>query len=118
MGNHAVVDYLFLLAVGALGWGLSLATYRELAQRIGWPMGALQAERPAIPIGLGVFSLVAAIGFAMARGAASDLGWVDCPFRTVACAVLERISSRRRPERRCCWRRSRRAPLLVGWLFA
>ena len=70
-----VVDHLFLLAVGALGWGLSLATYRELAQRIGWPMGVLQAQRPAIPVGIGVFSLVAAISFAVARGSASG-GWV------------------------------------------
>jgi hypothetical protein len=70
-----VVDHLFLLAVGALGWGLSLATYRELAELTGWPMGALQAERPAIPIGLGVASLAAAIAFAIARGGASG-GWV------------------------------------------
>ena len=70
-----VVDHLFLLAVGALGWGLSLATYRELARRVGWPMGALQAEWPAIPIGLGVFSLVAGVAFAIARGGASG-GWV------------------------------------------
>jgi hypothetical protein len=66
-----VVDHLFLLAVGALGWGLSLATYRELAELTGWPMGALQSERPSIPIALGVVSLLAAIAFALVRGAAN-----------------------------------------------
>ncbi len=38
-----MVDHLFLLAVGALGWGLSLATYRLIARRNGWPLGAVQA---------------------------------------------------------------------------
>jgi hypothetical protein len=42
-----MVDHLFLLAIGALGWGLSLATYRALAERNGWPMGVLQSEAPA-----------------------------------------------------------------------
>ena len=36
-----MVDVGFLLAVGAFGWGLSLASYRGLAVRRGWPMGVL-----------------------------------------------------------------------------
>lgn len=70
-----MVDHLFLLAVAALGWGLSLATYRVLAQYFGWPMGALQANLPLIPILLGVASLGAGIALAAARGAMQG-GWV------------------------------------------
>lgn len=74
-----MVDALFFLAVGALGWGLSLATYRELAERVGWPMGALQAEKPEIPIGLGVASVLAGIAFALVRGGEQG-GWVIVVF--------------------------------------
>lgn len=63
-----MVDNLFLLAIAALGWGLSLATYRLFARRNGWPMGALQADLPPIPILLGVFAFLAGLGFAAARG--------------------------------------------------
>jgi hypothetical protein len=34
-----MIDERFLLAVAALGWGLSLSTYRVFARRNGWPMG-------------------------------------------------------------------------------
>jgi hypothetical protein len=74
-----MVDGLFFLAVGALGWGLSLATYRELAECVGWPMGAVQAERPEIPIGIGVASVLAALAFALARGGEQG-GWVIIVF--------------------------------------
>ena len=70
-----MVDLQFLLAVGALGWGLSLATYRALARRNGWPMGALQAEAPVVPMTLGLVSLAAGIAFAAARGGMHG-GWV------------------------------------------
>jgi len=70
-----MVDDLFLLAIGALGWGASLATYRALAKRNGWPMGTLQAEQPAVPILIGVTSLGAGIVFAAARGGMHG-GWV------------------------------------------
>ena len=43
-GGAPMVDNLFLLAVAALGWGLSLATYRLFARTRSWPMGALQAD--------------------------------------------------------------------------
>mgnify|MGYP001255513025 CR=1 FL=1 len=61
------IDLLFVLATAAFGWGLSLATYRMVAKRRGWPMGHLHAERPAIPVLLGILSLVAAFLFAAAR---------------------------------------------------
>ncbi len=70
-----MVDSLFLLAIGALGWGVSLATYRALAMRNGWPMGTLQARQPGIPILIGIASLSAGIIFAAASGGIHG-GWV------------------------------------------
>lgn len=67
-------DNLFLLAVTAFGWGLSLATYRLFARSNGWPMGALQADLPIIPVALGLAGLLAGLAFATARGA-NDGGW-------------------------------------------
>jgi hypothetical protein len=61
------IDLLFFLATAAFGWGLSLATYRMIALRRGWPMGHLHTERPAIPVLLGILSLVVAFLFAAAR---------------------------------------------------
>ncbi len=69
-----VMDNLFLLAVAAFGLGLSLATYRLFARSNGWPMGALQADLPIIPITIGLFGLLAGLAFATARGA-DDGGW-------------------------------------------
>lgn len=70
-----MIDVLFLLAVAAFGWGLSLATYRLFARRNGWPMGSLQADLPAVPVILGLFSLLAGLLFAAARGPELG-GWV------------------------------------------
>jgi hypothetical protein len=70
-----VVDHLFLLAIGALGWGASLATYRVLATRNGWPMGTLQTHLPGLAILIGVISLGSGIAFAAARGGMHG-GWV------------------------------------------
>jgi len=44
---------MFVLAVAAFAWGLSLATYRWLALSNAWPMGDWQAERPALPRAIG-----------------------------------------------------------------
>jgi hypothetical protein len=63
-----MVDHLFLLAVGAIGWGLSLATYRPIALRAGWPLGAAQASVPALTSLLALFSFAAGVAFAIARG--------------------------------------------------
>jgi hypothetical protein len=70
-----MIDYLFLLATGAFGWGLSLATYRFFARRNSWPMGALHVEMPGVPMAIGVFALIVGLFFAVVRGAA-DGGWV------------------------------------------
>ena len=63
-----MIDNLFLLAVAALGWGLSLATYSIVALRHQWPMGALQFDFPAVPVLLGLFSIAVALWFAVSRG--------------------------------------------------
>jgi hypothetical protein len=74
-----MIDSLFLLAIGALGWGASLATYRALATRNGWPMGALQADHPMVAAGIGLLSLLTGIAFAAARGGMHG-GWVILVF--------------------------------------
>lgn len=60
-------DNLFYLAVMALGFGASLATYRLFALRNAWPMGAFHADLPAVPIMLGLVSVVVGLLFAAAR---------------------------------------------------
>lgn len=74
-----MIDNLFLLAIGAVGWGLSLLSYRFFARRNGWPMGALQADLPIIPLLLGFIGLVAGLVFAYGRGL-DDGGWVIVVF--------------------------------------
>ena len=60
-GAAPMVDNLFLLAVAAVGWGLSLATYRLFARSRSWPMGALQADLPFIPVLIGLAGLFAGL---------------------------------------------------------
>jgi hypothetical protein len=74
-----MVDNLFLFAVGALGWGLSLATYSFVARRQQWPMGALQIDFPAIPVVIGVVATVVSLIFALDRGTEAG-GWVIIAF--------------------------------------
>lgn len=77
-----MIDNLFLLAIASFGWGLSLATYRLFARRNNWPMGALHADLPLIPIMLGLFAFLAGTLYAAARGV--DLGgWI-----IVGCGIL------------------------------
>lgn len=64
----ATIDVGFVLAVVAFGWGLSLATYRLLADHRGWPMGRWHVEWPAFPITLGMICVLLAALFAAARG--------------------------------------------------
>lgn len=81
-----VMDNLFLLAVAAFGWGLSLATYRLFARSNGWPMGALHADLPVIPVLIGLGGLAAGLLFATARGA-QDGGWIIIAFGLVLAAL-------------------------------
>ena len=63
-----MIDCLALLAIGAFGWGLSLATYRHFARQFGWPMGEMQWELPAVPVLLGLIAFALGLMFALARG--------------------------------------------------
>lgn len=71
-----MIDVLFLLAIGAIGWGLSLASYRFFAVRNNWPMGVLHADLPAVPLLLGVLAIAAAALYAYDRGLADGGGGV------------------------------------------
>lgn len=77
-----MMDNLFLLAVASFGFGLSLATYRLFARSNGWPMGALQADMPVIPVLIGIAGLAAGLAFAAARGV-YDGGWFIIGFGLV-----------------------------------
>lgn len=70
-----MIDERFLLAVAAVGWGLSLSTYRMFARRNGWPMGSLQSDLPAVPVILGLASFLAGLLFAAALGPDNG-GWI------------------------------------------
>ena len=74
------LDLPFFAAALAFGWGLSLATYRIFAVRNDWPMGELHANKPLVPVLLGVFALAIAFLFAAFRAAtpASEMGgwWI------------------------------------------
>jgi hypothetical protein len=63
------VDHLFVLAVAAIGWGLSLATYRPIAQLNGWPLGSAQLALPAVTTSFGIVSAGVGLAFAAALGA-------------------------------------------------
>jgi hypothetical protein len=70
-----MIDTLFLLAVGAVGWGLSLMTYAFVARRAGWPMGSLHLDFPAIPAAVGFVALALGLYFALVQRDAAG-GWV------------------------------------------
>ena len=63
-----MIDIPFLLAIGAIGWGLSLATYRFFAARNQWPMGELHADLPFVPFIVGALALAVAAVYVMDRG--------------------------------------------------
>ncbi len=52
------INPLFILATAAFGWGLSLAIYRAVAARFGWPSGSLQRQHPLAVMLIGVAVLV------------------------------------------------------------
>ena len=63
-----VVDHLFLLAAGAIGWGLALANYRVLALRQGWPLGEAQTIAPVTMTLIGLLSIAPGLAYAIVRG--------------------------------------------------
>ena len=66
-------DLGFVLAIGALGWGLSLASYRLLAERCDWPMGRWQADRHGLTLAIGLACIVLAAAAALLRISAGDV---------------------------------------------
>ena len=63
-----VVDHMFFLAVGAIGWGLSLAAYGSIARAAGWPRGTMQDRRPVLTQIIAFASIAAGLAFALMRG--------------------------------------------------
>ena len=78
------VDPMFILATATFAWGLSLATYRWFAVHNGWPMGEWQSHRPGLPIAIGLFAVLFAVIFGIARGGATA---VIVPLLGVLCAL-------------------------------
>ena len=68
----------FILAVGVLGWGLSLASYRVIASQYRWPMGVWQARLPALPFAIGALCIVLGVWSALRRmnGDLGPVGWL------------------------------------------
>lgn len=111
-----MIDNLFLFAVGALGWGLSLATYSFFARRRGWPMGAVHLDFPALPVVLGVIALVFGLWFVAERGLDQG-GWIILLFGLLLAVfwtgflrVGSQVSLLLAPLATVC--------LLFGWLSA
>ena len=71
-------DNLSYLAVMAFGFGMSLATYRLFALRNSWPMGAFHADLPAVPIMIGLVSIV--VGTLFAASVGDQRGWLIIGF--------------------------------------
>jgi hypothetical protein len=59
------INPLFFLATATFGWGLSLATYRAVASRNGWPMGDPQAHHPLFVALIGIVALIISFLFAI-----------------------------------------------------
>ena len=70
-----MIDLPALLAIAALGWGLSLCTYRTVARRNGWPLGALHTDLPAVAAIIGLVAIFVALAFASWRGTPEG-GWI------------------------------------------
>ena len=90
-----MVDLLFFMAVGALGWGLSLATYRPVARWNGWPVGTAHATVPAVTMTLGILSAAIGLIFALARGPMHG-GMVILVFGVALAIFWSELSARRR----------------------
>ena len=71
------INPLFFLATAAFGWGLSLATYRMVASRNGWPLGDPQANHPLLMALIGIVSLIIAFLYAThGHSGPMTTGWI------------------------------------------
>lgn len=71
------VDIPFYLAIAAIGFGLSLMTYRIFARHYEWPMGSWQTKHPTLPILIGLVALLYGSWFAYSR-------WYDGMYASLA----------------------------------
>jgi hypothetical protein len=70
------INPLFFLATAAFGWGLSLATYRMVANHNGWPMGDPQAHHPLFVSLVGIVALITSFLFAThGQNGPVTVGW-------------------------------------------
>ncbi len=68
---------LFFLATAAFGWGLSLATYRAVANRNGWPLGDSQANHPLFVTLVGIVTLIISFLYATyGHSGPITTGWI------------------------------------------
>ena len=68
-------DMPFVLAIAAIGFGLSLMTYRLFARHYSWPMGEWHEKRPALPILIGLAAVALGTLFAVLRGMDPNAGY-------------------------------------------
>jgi hypothetical protein len=109
------VDHLFLFATAAFAWGVSLATYRWFAVLHGWPMGEWQAHRPMAPIAVGLFAVLMAMLFALARGGATV---VTLPFLGILCALAWISLTRVGAQASLLLAPAAVVGLVISWIFA
>lgn len=109
------VDPMFWLATAAFAWGLSLASYRWFAVHNAWPMGEWQAHRPGLPIAIGLFAMLFALLFALARGGTTAL---VLPLFGVVCALAWTAITRVGAQSALILAPLAVAALLVSWLTA
>lgn len=109
------VDPMFWLATAAFAWGLSLASYRWFAVHNGWPMGEWQAHRPGLPIAIGLFAMLFALLFALARGNTTAL---VLPLFGVVCSLAWTAITRVGAQSALLLAPLSVAALLVIWMAA
>jgi hypothetical protein len=109
------VDPMFWMATATFAWGLSLATYRWFALHNGWPMGEWQAHRPGLPIAIGLFSMLFAVLFAIARGGNTMF---VMPLLGVMCALVWTAITRVGAQSALLLAPASVVALMVYWLLA
>ena len=63
-----MIDLLFFLAVGAIGWGLALISYAPIARLADWPLGTAQERLPTLTSFVAFGSIAVGMALALARG--------------------------------------------------
>lgn len=71
--GYMSIDPLFFVAIAAFGWGLNLAIYRILAERLGWPKGEAQLHYPLVAAAVGALAMASGVLHAMGETAETGL---------------------------------------------